>query len=1001
MGSANDDGSLDETLPSGDRLELTRATSGPDSAAQELVRGTEVGRYLVLDRLGSGSMGTVMLAFDASLDRKVALKLVASGRDQQRLLREAQAMAKLAHPNVVTVFEVGTFRDDVYLAMEYVPGTTLGEWLRGKHRREIVAAFVAAGQGLAAAHRAGIVHRDFKPANVLVATDGRVRVADFGLATAPIERSPSAPPIETPPHELDATRAGAVLGTPAYMSPEQHRGERASAAADQFAFCVALYEALYGELPFEGSEYVVYAENVLAGRIRELRRGADVPARLRRVVLRGLALAPADRHPSMNALVAELARDPAAKRAIAIAVAAAVIAVGGSLAAWLHGRGVEDPCAAADQPLADLWDAGAREKLAQAFSASGVARAAAAAQRVTTRLDGRAKALREARRDACLATAVRHEQSPELLDRRMQCIDHAADETRALIAVLTDRVDAGLVDKAIEAASSLRPVELCADRAALLAPVPPAASPEVRARVAELQRQVDRADALDIAGKFEAALAITGAVAAEAERLGYAPLRARALRVDVDVQLALGNYEHAVDETRDLVAAAATARDDALLAKAAIIHYALVGSQGGHADLARELESVAVAAVERAGNTVDLRGDLDNAHGSVELAAAEYARAADHFKAAVAEYTTAVGANNPKTIAAMGNLGVALESAGQLEEARTAVAHVYQLQVELFGPDHPGLADSHYQLGTILDSMGKPEESLGEFRASTEIDRKVYPPDSKHIAISMMSEGVELSQLDRLDEAVAVQERAVAILQTHPDDNAREMATALMDLAASYARTKRLDDALHTYDQALGLAQQLFGPDHLEVAHAMTMMGNAESLAGHRDRAKNHWKRALAICEAKVGPDDLEDAQVLVEMIADAVVHHENSEALSLSARALAILESSKDTNEKMYPTVLKLRGEALYALGRHADAANALTRARDLFVTLGNKHAAADARGELAMVAWERGDRAAAVADARAALAEQTADHSADPDNVAKLRDWLARHATGPGSSR
>jgi len=320
--SDQSDPSLDETVPSSDfgPSSLTQATVTPGARAETdvvLERGAAVGRYVVIDRLGSGAMGVVVLAFDPTLDRKVALKLVrldhtGTTAGLQRLLREAQAMARLSHPNVVTVFEVGTFEERVFLAMEYVPGSTLGDWLAVKKRtrREIVTAFLAAGQGVAAAHRAGIVHRDFKPANVLVAQDGRVRVADFGLATATLGRAPTPPPIEgvgLDSQEMAMTKTGAVLGTPAYMAPEQHRGEPADARADQFAFCAALYEALYGELPFAGKTYVTYAENVLAGNLRDAPRGSDVPARLRRALVRGLALDPADRFRDFEPLLAELA----------------------------------------------------------------------------------------------------------------------------------------------------------------------------------------------------------------------------------------------------------------------------------------------------------------------------------------------------------------------------------------------------------------------------------------------------------------------------------------------------------------------------------------------------------------------------------------------------------------------------------------------------------------------------------------------------------------------
>jgi hypothetical protein len=273
--------------------------------APPLGRGATVGRYVILDPVGAGGMGVVYAAYDPELDRRVALKLLSPGRSggepgRLRLLREAQALARLAHPNVVTVHDAGTFGERVFVALELVEGETLRRWLRAEPRpwREVLARFLPAGRGLAAAHAAGLVHRDFKPENVLLGQDGRVRVADFGLAKA----------LEEPEEAW-----GAAPGTPAYMAPEQRRGMAADARSDQFSFCVALHEALYGERPSA----------------RETPAGTQVPGWLRDVVLRGLKANPEERYPAMDDLLRDLERDPAAVRRRWLAAAAIVILAGG------------------------------------------------------------------------------------------------------------------------------------------------------------------------------------------------------------------------------------------------------------------------------------------------------------------------------------------------------------------------------------------------------------------------------------------------------------------------------------------------------------------------------------------------------------------------------------------------------------------------------------------------------------------------------------------------
>ena len=321
-------------------------------------RESTLGRYRVLAELGAGGMGTVYEAYDPELNRKLAVKLVrpgssaslASSEGRVRLMREAQAMAQLSHPNVIAVYDVGTFGDQVFIAMEYVEGSTLTRWLASQERpwREVVNVFLQTGRGLAAAHAAGILHRDFKPDNVLVGRDGRPRVFDFGLARA-LSGEPEKPTPDDGAAEADATsrsnfalsgraltEPGRLMGTPAYMAPEQLMGQGVDHRTDQYSFCVALYQGLYGELPFKGHTIEALVREITQGKAREAATSRKVPARLRRAVLRGLRPEPADRYPSMDALLEELLLQASRTRRRFLAVAAlailgAVTAVGGTV----------------------------------------------------------------------------------------------------------------------------------------------------------------------------------------------------------------------------------------------------------------------------------------------------------------------------------------------------------------------------------------------------------------------------------------------------------------------------------------------------------------------------------------------------------------------------------------------------------------------------------------------------------------------------------------------
>jgi tRNA A-37 threonylcarbamoyl transferase component Bud32 len=295
----------------------------PDIRAEFPPPGEKIGRYTVLQVLGRGGMGVVVSAYDPQLDRRVAIKLVASSAAaaraefRERLVREARAMAKIRHPNVVSVYEVGEHEGQIYLAMEQVEGGTLRKRLRERRAsgasdwREVLDDFIAAGRGLVAAHAAGMVHRDFKPENVFVDHDGRVLVGDFGLVGSQVAEAATDDELaESDSIHERLTRGDVVVGTPAYMALEQHLGEPVDARADQFAFCAALYEALCGALPFRGDTRKEYVRAIVREEFAAPPAGRRIPAWVHAALRRGLAAKAADRFPSMEALLAELGADP-------------------------------------------------------------------------------------------------------------------------------------------------------------------------------------------------------------------------------------------------------------------------------------------------------------------------------------------------------------------------------------------------------------------------------------------------------------------------------------------------------------------------------------------------------------------------------------------------------------------------------------------------------------------------------------------------------------------
>ncbi|MEZ4450124.1 MAG: serine/threonine-protein kinase [Nannocystaceae bacterium] len=454
---------------------------------------THLGRYEVGERLGAGGMGIVYAGYDPELGRRVAIKLVRpdragdlAGRSaRDRLLREAQAMARLSSPHTVTVYEAGTYGDQVFVVMEFVAGMTLSQWLLRSPRswREVQAIFLEAGRGLLAAHRAGLVHRDFKPDNVLLGDDGRARVADFGLAAAVAEAVASGagvgvaagrvqgadagvvevvaagrahgvdeagegagagagrvmPDDEGSPRSrafaergsASGTIAGAQIGSLHYMSPEQHRGAAVDARSDQFSFCVSLWEALYGASPFPATTVDELRERVLAGAVARPLEAGRVPAALRRIALRGLQVDPARRYPDMAALLAALERVGRRRGALVIGLGAATLVGALALGLVIRRPDPRDLCDDAGAEAAAAWGDPQRAAVRRAFQGTGRADAAAVYAQVAERLDAYASEWVGARRDACRAANLAEETgASEVAHLQIACLDRGLGELR-------------------------------------------------------------------------------------------------------------------------------------------------------------------------------------------------------------------------------------------------------------------------------------------------------------------------------------------------------------------------------------------------------------------------------------------------------------------------------------------------------------------------------------------------------------------------------------------
>ncbi len=843
MHSEDDPSAFAATRPAGEPARTATAGGGRPR------RGSPpdtIGRHQIIGVLGAGGMGVVYEAYDAELDRRIALKVLPSSPSPSgagtslgnaRLLREAQAMAQLSHPHVIPVFDAGVVDNGVFVAMELVRGCTLEEWLRaGPHPwQAVLGLLLQAGEGLAAAHEANLIHREFKPANILCGDDGRVRVCDFGLAREPVDPRPGDPPGDDPgaARSVSAsfTEVGAVLGTPAYMSPEQHRGEPLDERSDQFSFCVTAWEAIYGRRPFRGETCTDLARAVCSGESPTVPEGARVPTRLERALRRGLAIDSTERWPSMRELLRELARIRRPRRGWLWAAAAFVlIGVGVAISAAVVDR-PRPPCRDAPDHLAGVWDDRVRGAIRGALAAQGSPGAVFAADRVVAELDDYSRAWVAMRTDACRATHVRGEQSEALLDRRMHCLDRQLDEMRALTEVLADAPDRAVVNNAVNAALDLTPIDHCADIEALGAAVPLPADAEVREKIERLRAEIERARALKRAGKYRAGLAVAERVATEAQTVDYPPLLAEALYAHGDLLDWTGAAEAADKTLRAAAEAAAVAEDDHLVAASYVSRVYLVGVGMGRVDDALEIAEFAATATTRARDD-RLRGALENHIGGAKLRRGDYRQALAHFERAVELRRAALGPDHPDVASSLSNAGAALRSLGDLDRARDHQERALAVRERTLGENHPLVAQSLTNLGAIAAGRDDHQAAHDYEARALALRERAFGTEHPEVASSLANLGAYAKAGGRCDEAVDYLQRAVAILDrvsrahplvSRPLDNLGECLTAL----------GKHDQAIATLERAVSIAEA--GDSPMSLAHNRFGLGMA-LWAGDRDR---------------------------------------------------------------------------------------------------------------------------------------------------------------------
>jgi len=976
LGSATPDGDLRsqarssmsglEQAPSHDSLDRARseaAVMGKLFSSVDAAAPKQFGRFVLVERLGAGAMGEVYLAEDTELGRLVALKRIlnlAKGDDevakrrQQRMVREARALAKIDHPNVVRVYDVQKERGELYISMEYVKGETLKSWLAAQTRslEAVLEVFVQAGRGLSAAHAVDLVHRDFKPDNALVGEDGRVRVVDFGLARADTDEAADEidasledgslgfPAFEStgksggnsaatdPKLRLRLTRTGAMMGTPAYMAPEQLFRATVDHRSDQFAYCVALHEAVYGVRPFEGNNVYELAEAMMSDRLVSASGPRTVPRWLHEAIMRGLSRDPKARFDSMGDLLAAI--DPSVRRARRRNLTlggAAIVALGAAVVvARLTAPGEApppDPCPDASAAIADTWNASRKAALAEHFGAV-VAKSYATELHaaVSTQLDGYTERWAVARRRACVATKVEGAYSESVLDLRTRCLERRERELDEVLSRL-EAGDERLVSRGPEVLAKLTPVAVCDDIERLESAYAPPTNPADAERVAKVASLLDEAKAASLAAAYDEALSLVSEGNELLGEVSHPPTEADLHFTHGTVLRNLDRQDEAERALLDATSAAERGRHDRAAAAAWMDLVTLTATGKQEHDKAGFYLERAEAAVGRLGDPPDLVARLDRARGNQLIAAGKYDEGTQRLNAARALLTAKSEGNAHRlTVAAIDQeLARARWLKGEYLEAAATFERVVPIYEADYGEHHPYVGRVLNNLGSALITGGKS------------------------------------------DEAVPHLERALDIRKAAFGENSSKVAQTINALASAYYVQGRCDEALPLYAQAVKMAETTSGPEHPDVANPLANRGRCESRLGDTEAAIESLGRALAIVEKTHGPEHPQVADMLTGLATAEVFSGRLGDGLAHHERALSIrIEAMGEDNAKTAETGVTV-ADTKRRLGDARGARRSLDRWLPILTAkLGERHPhVAQARTTLGLVELESGDLEAA----------------------------------------
>jgi predicted Ser/Thr protein kinase len=871
-----------------------------------------IARFVVLRQLGGGGMGVVYEAWDPKLERRVALKLLPPEQRRpearDRLVREAQALARLAHPNVVGVYDVDVEGELVWIAMEFVEGGTLRSWLSAGPREldEVLAALRAAGEGLAAAHAVGLVHRDFKPDNVLVGSDGRVRVADFGLVRASDEATPDLPDVEG---ELAAlaelrigsssrgssrvpiTRVGALIGTPGYMAPEQWRGRPADARADQFAFCVVLWEALYGQRPFEGLDLASLREAIVQGRVRPPPREVALPERVRAALARGLSPQPEQRFPDMPALLDALREPPARRRGAWWLVPALLL---GGLAAWWSGAREADRCEPGREAAHSLWNDARRQSIAEHFVSEAPDYGEASFAQVDAAIDAWTQGWAQTYASTC---ETRDEQTSERYERRMDCLARRRLQVDTWLAGLED-ADQDVIRELPERLAWLPDVSGCVALGGSESLV--AVAPEQREAVAAVRDEIAALEARHELRSRPITSEELISLGARTHATGYLPAIAELERLEARLADHEGDHVRASERMRAAHEHALASGYDSLALTAAI---ELVSMDEG-ADHAQRLalgerwHAIARALSERLGHRDADALELHVALAGLRGDAARYEEALTELDAAADLVPRVHGADSLRASQIEQQRIANLEEIGRTAEARAGNERVLADLEARLGPEHPLLLDVLGVQANIAMLEGRYPDALRDGLRARRIAERSFGPLHARTRRNIDSIAVLYSLSGDHERARETLEELLERFGETDEIRTKAGVTSTMGLCATLLELEDVARARDVCPRAAASLERLFGRAYPAAAVARNNLALLERLAGDPELALALDHEALALCRATLDIQHIYVTYAYVGMAESLLQLGRGRAAYEPARLALALRGSSQDAGE-------------------------------------------------------------------------------------------------------